>query len=112
MTRLLGILTLILTVIFAVGVSAQASITCHVEGPLHTTYVEHGPSNSHVPMTGADHTAMSGYCKLVCGTVALMIPSSSPVPVGRAAVHEPLPDVTPVLSLIPAPSERPPRSLI
>lgn len=112
MTRLLGILMLVLTVTFAIGGSAQASMRCHVKAALHSAHVEHASPNGHLPASGEDHSAMSGYCKLVCGAVALMMPSSSPVQVVRAAVPEPLPEERSVLSVIPPPSERPPRSLI
>lgn len=112
MTRLLGILMLVLTLIFATRASAQESMRCHVQGPKHATQVGHDPSQAHIPAPGADHATMSGYCKLVCGTAALIMPASSPAPVPRAAIQEPLPAVRPVLSLTPAPSEGPPRSVI
>lgn len=112
MTRLLGILALVLTVIFTVGASAQGSMRCHVDRPIHATHIAQGASDTHPPAGGADHAAMSGQCKLVCGTVALMLPSPPPVPVSCAAARETLTDGPTVPSLMPAPSERPPRPLI
>lgn len=112
MTRLLGSLMLVLTVIFAIGASAQGSVRCHIREPIHAAHVAHSASDTHLRAAGADHAAMPGHCKLVCGTVAMLMPSSSPVQVAHPAVQEPLPDDRPVLSLMPAPSERPPRSLI
>lgn len=112
MTRLLAILMLVLTVTFAVGASAQGPVRCHVDEPMHAPHVAHGGSDTHLPAAGTDHAAMSGHCKLDCGTVVMVMPSSSPVPVARAAVEEALPDGPTVLSLMPAPSERPPRPLI
>lgn len=110
MARLLGILMLLLTVSFAVRAGAEDFGKC--QASMHATQVQHGPLHANPTATDADHAAMAGVCKMVCGTIAVLLSGTSTVQVLRPEVRVPVPDGSPIRSIGPNPFERPPRPLI
>lgn len=112
MTKLLQILMLVLAVTFTVGIGTQETGRCLASVPSHAEHVRHGMGDDHFRSSGTDHAAMSAICKSLCGGIALVLMAPPEWHAVGGAAYAPIPEVRLVLSLSPAPSDRPPRSLV
>jgi hypothetical protein len=114
MARLLGILTVLLTLISFAGVGARENIGCPVSVLEQAEHDQHGNviEASHFQSSDTDHAAVSGVCKSGCGTIAMMLPELEELHIAREGTQSPIPEMRGARSGSPSPYERPPRSVV